>query len=90
MEPYNKQVNKAIDDIKAGKQNVQIPQLPSREDIEKDFLALPKLDMALVKSGVSAYHKYCFDRLSDEEREKNICSLDDPDQSWGRPRKEYM
>lgn len=90
MEPYNKQLNKAIDDIKAGKQNVQIPQIPSEEDIKKDFLELPKLDMALVKSGVSAYHKYCFDRLSDEEKEKNICSVDDPEQSWGKPRKKYM
>lgn len=76
--------------FKEGKVVGDPPQMRKREDVEAEFLAFPKPDVTLARSGVSAYHKYCFDRLSDEEKEKNICSLDDPDQSWGAPRKKYM
>ena len=76
--------------LKEGKEAGDPPQLHQRDATEAEFLALPKPDITLAKSGVSAYHKYCFDRLSKEEKSKNICSVGDPDQSWGKARKRYM
>jgi hypothetical protein len=90
MDEYNEQYKKVFKDIKEGKEDVQMPEYPDKEELLEEFRKLPKPDITLAKSGVSAYHKYCFDRLSEEEKTKNICSLSDPDQSWGAPRKKYM
>ncbi len=93
MEKWDENHNKVLSWFKLSKEGKVAgdpPQFRKREDMEAEFRALPKPDVTLARSGVSAYHKYCFDRLSDEEKEKNICSLNDPDQSWGAPRKKYM
>ena len=76
--------------LKAGEAVEEIPRMSSNDEVLAEFKTLPVPDWSLAKSGVSAYHKYCFDRLSDEEKAKCIPSRTDPDQSWGRPRKKYM
>lgn len=43
-----------------------------------------------VKSGVEAWHKYCYDRAPEDIKEQHIISEIDPNQSLGAPRKEYM
>lgn len=42
-----------------------------------------------IKSGTSAYHEYCWQRLSNAEKEKNIISKGDPNQGWGTPLELY-
>ena len=43
-----------------------------------------------INSGVSAYHKVCFDSLNEEEKSKYVLSERDPEQSWGTPREKYL
>ena len=43
-----------------------------------------------ISSGVEAWHKYCYERATEEEKNKHIISESDPDQSWGNPRKKFM
>ena len=88
-EEYHKKSIDAIEKLRSG-EVVELPTLRSRDEAFVEWDALSKPDWSLAKSGVSAYHKYCFDRLSDEEKAKNIPSRADPDQSWGGPRKKYM
>lgn len=76
--------------LEAGEIVEEYPQSPDRNETLAEFMALPVPDWSIARSGVSAYHKYCFDRLSNEEKDKNIPSRTDPDQSWGGPRKKYM
>lgn len=40
-------------------------------------------------SGTSAYHKYCFERITDAEKERLILSKRDPDQGCGKIREKY-
>jgi hypothetical protein len=42
------------------------------------------------RSGIEAWHAYCFDRAVPAAREAHVISEDDPDQSWGKPRKKYL
>ena len=51
---------------------------------------LPKYVPEKIASGTSAYHEYCYRRLSDEEKAKNIISELDPNQGWGRELKKYV
>ena len=87
---YYEESMHVIDRLQAGEIVTDFPECPKYEDTIAEWRALPVPDWSLAKSGVSAYHKYCFDRLSDEEKNKNIPSRTDPDQSWGGARKKYM
>ncbi len=92
MDKMHEHLTKSIEvcrKIKAG-EAVELPNMPTRDELLAEFQTFPVPDWSLARSGVSAYHKYCFDRLSDEEKAKNIPSRTDPDQSWGGPRKKYM
>lgn len=42
-----------------------------------------------IKSGISAYHEYCFKSLTDDERNANVISEDDPNQGRGDPKFDY-
>ncbi len=44
----------------------------------------------VIASGTSAYHEFCFRKLSEEEKEKLVISKSDPDQGWGRELKKYV
>lgn len=64
-----------------------------RAPIDKEWLSLQKYSETAeyeAASGTSAYHKYCFDHISEEEKNEYILSDDDPEQSCGKPRKKYM
>lgn len=87
---YHAKMREIIAKLKAGEIVEEFPHDITREKAFVEWDALPKPDWSLARSGVSAYHKYCFDRLGDEEKDKNIPSRTDPDQSWGVPRKKYM
>lgn len=52
--------------------------------------SLPKYMPEKIASGTSAYHEYCYRRLSDKEKAQNIISELDPDQGWGRELKKYV
>lgn len=87
----NEKMLEILEQLKEGKEVVDWSTLHmSHYDISEEFSKLPIPDVALAKSGVSAYHKYCFDNMSDAEKAENICSRSDPDQSWGRARKKYI
>lgn len=79
-----------ISKMEAGEVVTEFPHFPNKNITDEEWERLPKPDWSLAKSGVSAYHKYCFDRLADEEKAMNIPSRSDPDQSWGGARKKYM
>lgn len=50
---------------------------------------LPSVKVVNPRSGTEAYHKYCYERTSEEERAKHTISKSDPNQSGGSPRKKY-
>lgn len=89
-ERYHEESINVLNRMRAGEVVTDFPKPIKYEDAVAEWRELPKPDWSFARSGVSAYHKYCFDRLSDEEKAKNIPSRSDPDQSWGRPRKKYM
>ena len=43
-----------------------------------------------IASGSSVYHKYCYDRLDQEEKDKFVISKRDPEQGCGNARKMYI
>lgn len=89
-EEYHKRSIDALEKLRNGEVVEEFPSLQKHEELFVEWDSLPKPDWSMARSGVSAYHKYCFDRLSDEEKGKNIPSRTDPDQSWGGARKKYM
>lgn len=54
-----------------------------------EWKTLPLYIQPEIKSGTQAFHKYCFDRMSEEEKADLTPSKHDPNQSWGKPRKKY-
>ena len=42
------------------------------------------------RSGIEAWHAYCFDHTNDEAKNQHHISVHDPNQSWGKPRKKYL
>jgi hypothetical protein len=42
------------------------------------------------RSGIEAWHAYCFDRAAAAARDAHTISKSDPNQSWGTPRKKYL
>lgn len=59
------------------------------EEIYTEWESLPRIVVDKPRSGVEAWHKYCYDRAPEEKKEKHIISKSDPNQSWGKPRKMY-
>ena len=41
-------------------------------------------------SGIVAWHSKCYNRASEEEKKDLTPSLPDPDQSWGKVRKQFI
>lgn len=52
--------------------------------------SLPDFIPEKIASGTSAYHEYCYRKLTDEEKAKNVISELDPDQGWGEERIKYV
>lgn len=55
----------------------------------EEWSSLKKYKVKKVLSGISAYHKYCYNRISDEEKEKFVISKNDREQGCGPARKKY-
>lgn len=63
------------------------------DEIYSEWASLPKYKRdGKPRSGVEAWHEYCYDRArgTEELKEEHRISEDDPDQSWGKPRKKFM
>lgn len=58
------------------------------EQCTKEFMELPTVPRP-AKSGIVAWHKKCYDKATEEEKNDCIPSESDPGQSWGRIRKKY-
>ena len=41
-------------------------------------------------NGMAAWHKKCYDEATEKERNDTTPSEQDPDQSWGKPREEFI
>lgn len=59
-------------------------------EIYKEWETLEKVSPREIRSGTQAYHQYCWDRASEEEKAKHIISKGDPNQAGGQPRKKYL
>lgn len=57
------------------------------DKIFEEFNQLPPAPFIEPKSGVVAYHKYCFDHT---KKVDYTPSKPDPEQGWGPPRKKYL
>lgn len=55
----------------------------------KEWKSLQKDEKNPPRSGIEAWHKYCYDMASKELKDKHIISESDPNQSWGKPRAKY-
>lgn len=55
-----------------------------------EWARLPRILVDNPRSGVEAWHAKCYAKASEEEKNKHTISKDDPNQSWGNPRKEFM
>ena len=62
-------------------------QIPREVDVK--WKALPEFVPEHPLSGTSAYHKYCYERLTDEEKGRLVLSGPDPDQGCGKIREKY-
>lgn len=63
------------------------------DEIYKEWASLPYAPKPSVpRSGVEAWHEYCYDRgrNTDELKKQHMISKGDPNQSWGTPRKKFM
>ncbi|MDR0287227.1 MAG: hypothetical protein LBI03_05925 [Clostridiales bacterium] len=52
------------------------------------FNALPKIERSIY-SGTAAWHSFCYNKATEQERCSLVPSSNDPNQSWGRVRKKY-
>ena len=59
------------------------------ESAYEQWRSLPDYVPERIASGTSAYHEYCWNRISKEEKNQNFISAGDPDQGCGKPRKKY-
>lgn len=59
-------------------------------EIYKEWETLEVVPLNEIRSGTEAWHKRCYDKASDKEKSKHVISEDDPNQSWGNPRKRFL
>lgn len=60
------------------------------DEMYEEWRLLPQYVPEKIASGTEVWHKYCYDRASEEDKERHIPSEGDSNQSWGKPRKKYM
>jgi hypothetical protein len=60
------------------------------KEMYDEWVTLPSAFSTIKRSGTEAWHKYCYDSASEEEKSKHEISKSDPYQSMGAPRKKFM
>ena len=60
------------------------------DECEASFKELPLAPRPKTHSGIAAWHKKCYDEATEKERNDTTPSEQDPDQSWGEPREEFI